>query len=856
MSAEPRRIDQLIESIADGGSVDWAALEASAADERERRLIGHLRLVAGVADVHRSTPTEELANSGTDWMQPGQAIPRWGRLLLVEKIGEGTFGEVYRSRDPWLDREVALKLLKPGTAGNVPTSRILNEARTLARVRHPNVVTVHGADLHDGRVGLWMEFIRGRTLSTMVAAQGPLSAGEAAIIGQELCRALGAVHAVGLVHGDIKAQNVMRESGGRFVLMDFGAGQFVDGHRSAAMRAAGTPLYLAPEVLRGGHATIQSDIYALGVLLYWLVTGSYPVGAYPVKATSIDDLKAAHARGERRRLRDARPDLPDAFVAAVERAVDPDPQRRFPTAGEMLPAVARVTAGGISARIAAIRPELTQRTGRVRPRQALVTAALVVALVGAFAYWRATRSDSGVAYAGVQHVALMPLRGDADQQYFADGMTESLMQELATLRSIRVLSRTSVDLARQKESTLPAIAKVLKADAILEGSVTTSGDRVRVNVRLIHAGSDTPVWIRTFEEPLQQVFALQRTVARSVVEELEIGFAPLRQAGKPRAVDSSAHDAYLRGRYLLRAGTPEDLRRAVSYFESAISKNPQFAEAHAAMAHAYLGLAGGLTAVPREEGYRRARESVQEALRLDPELPDAHAVLGEIVFHRDWDWTTTEREYQRALAINPSLEFARVWYANFLAARQRTEQALEQLSEARRLDPLSPVPVAVTGAVLRYARRYEEALASYEQALAMQPTYLPARIGLARTLKAMGRFDEAISLYRDVGRTLHVEGFLLSEIAQAQAAAGRRSEALRTLAELRRASAAGSIVTPDAYAYVYAHLGNRQAAFRWLDQAFETKAPEILWIAVDARIDPLRNDPRFGGYLAQLGLAH
>ena len=321
MSAEPDGIDRLIESIADGGAIDWTSVAAAAADERERRLIGHLRLVAGIGN-------------GRD---AGQPLARWGHLQLVEKIGEGTRGEVYRARDPWLDREVALKLVKPGAGGHVPISRVLTEARTLARVRHPHVVTVHGADVHDGRVGLWMELVRGRTLSAMLATHGPMSAGEAAVVGQELCRALGAVHAAGLVHGDVKAQNVMREAGGRFVLMDFGAGQFTDHGFRAGAPAAGTPLYLAPELFLGGRVTTHSDIYALGVLLYFLVTGNYPV-----TGTSLEDLASAHISGRRTCLHDVRPDLPAAFVTAVEHALELDPRRRYTTAGGMLSALRRM----------------------------------------------------------------------------------------------------------------------------------------------------------------------------------------------------------------------------------------------------------------------------------------------------------------------------------------------------------------------------------------------------------------------------------------------------------------------------------------------------------------------------------
>jgi serine/threonine-protein kinase len=326
-------LGKLSESIADGESIDWDSLRALAPDEGTRQLIEHLRVVAGVAEVHRSQAVE-TAEVTTGDREPSvtgplpQTSSRWGHLLLIRKIGEGAFGEVYEAIDTWLDHPRALKLLKPDVANRVSAPQILHEARKLVRVRHPNVVMVHGADSHDGRVGFWMDLIEGQTLEQRLR-DGRLSAGEATYIGKELCRALAAVHQANLLHRDIKAQNVMRASdGGRIILMDFGAGEFQNTRSEG--RPHGTPLYLAPELTTGGPATVRSDIYALGVLLYYLVTGRFPV-----EGRSLAELVIAHARGDRRHLRDERPDLPDSFVKVVERAIHADPARRFESAGQL-----------------------------------------------------------------------------------------------------------------------------------------------------------------------------------------------------------------------------------------------------------------------------------------------------------------------------------------------------------------------------------------------------------------------------------------------------------------------------------------------------------------------------------------
>ena len=329
MSEEPDTLTKLTASIDAGESIDWDAVCAAEPDEHVRRLLEHLRIVAGVAQVHRSQIDESAADepAAVRTGAVGAPLGRWGHLLLVKKIGEGTYGEVYEAIDTWLDHRRALKLLKPQYGGALSAHQILHEARKLVRVRHPNVVMVHGADKHDGRVGFWMDLIEGHTLEERVRT-GRLSAGEATYIGQEVCSALAAVHQADLVHRDVKAQNVMRAAdGGRIILMDFGAGE-VRGTRTEGP-LQGTPLYLAPEVFAGAPASVQSDIYALGTLLFYLVSGGFPV-----EGRSFSEIAVAHYRNRRRYLRDLRPDLPDAFVRVVERSLDPDPEQRFQTAGD------------------------------------------------------------------------------------------------------------------------------------------------------------------------------------------------------------------------------------------------------------------------------------------------------------------------------------------------------------------------------------------------------------------------------------------------------------------------------------------------------------------------------------------
>ncbi len=346
-----RAVDSVVEGT---GAVDWGLMTIELHDERDRELLRHIRLLSQIADVQRAQPgvvddealraqarsiasvlpfagpaREREDESSAVTQDLGEDAPRWGRVELLELVGKGTFGDVYRARDLQLQREVAVKLLHAGLPRAGMVDRMLNEARALARVQHPNVVIVHDAEERDGRAGLCMEFIRGRTLARILIDEGARGAREAALVGQDLCQALAAVHAAGLVHRDIKAQNVMREDGGRVVLMDFGAGLSLNDGRARPGSVTGTPLYLAPEVLEHGQASVRSDIYSLGVLLYHLVTNDYPV-----RGQTAEELIEARRQGRVRRLRDVAPKLPSWFVSAVERAIAPNPQDRFATAGE------------------------------------------------------------------------------------------------------------------------------------------------------------------------------------------------------------------------------------------------------------------------------------------------------------------------------------------------------------------------------------------------------------------------------------------------------------------------------------------------------------------------------------------
>ncbi len=475
MAAEPARLLGLAEAIAEGRSVDWGDAEASAGSDADRALIQQLRLLAGVAEIHRAGDDDSALEAATP-IDP-LVGRRWGTLDIRGLIGKGSFGSVYRAWDPRLERDVALKLIRGGSSDG---DQLLTEGKLLARVRHPHVVTVYGADRADGRVGIWMELIQGRTLEEGLQQDGPLGAREAALIGIDLCGALASVHGQGLVHRDVKARNVMREEGGRIVLMDFGAGRD-RGRTGAGAGAVGTPLYMAPETLRGAEASPSSDIYSLGVLLFRLVTGRFPV-----EGRTSQEVAGAHESGTRQRMRDLRANLPAWFVAAIERAISPEPRNRFQTAAAFEAALAVGHAPAVTAR-----------------RRILTAAAIALAaLLAAGLAWSLRQNGFGGRTPAlrpiVSTIGVRPLRnltGDPGQDLFATGLTEVLLSQLGAIRSLRILEVT--DPVASRDGTQPAVPGV---EAWLEGSVQRAGGHVRISARLLQAGTGAILWGGSYDE--------------------------------------------------------------------------------------------------------------------------------------------------------------------------------------------------------------------------------------------------------------------------------------------------------------------------------------------------------------------
>jgi serine/threonine-protein kinase len=838
----------LAEAILDGTSVNWNS--AAGADARHHATLQQLRVLAEVVDVHRGTALVSDSAETSPGL-PAAPQPAWGPLTLHERIGAGAFGEVFRAWDNRLDREVALKLLRPSSPLAVDgTTKSIEEGRLLARVRHPNVVQVYGAERIEGRVGLWTEFIRGRTLAEFVRQHGRLSAQEAIAVGVDLARALSAVHKAGLLHRDIKPQNVMREDGGRTVLMDFGAGrERVEETLGGANDLTGTPLYLAPELWARAEATPRSDIYSLGVLLYYLVTETHPV-----RGKTSAEVRDAQAAGRRVWLRDERPDLPEAFVDVVERALATDPDARYESAGALETALrnAQHPGGSLS--------KGSDAVDRSTVKRIAMFAALVVVVATGLVMTNAGGLRDRLFAPRIVTLALLPVKnisGDPAQDAFAAGMTELVQNKLGLIASLELRTYQFVEKAKDANRTLTDVARALDVDAVLEVSTKIEGDNISLRLQLAQVAPRAKVWLPPdYRHELTIAHTLENRVIRDVANALHLSLRPTAQArlAEERTLHPRALPNVTRSRTLLRVGTADSRREAHELLLEAIALEPDYAEAYETQAllfaHGGNFLAGG-----RKASQQRSREAANKALQLDEWSAEAHTALG-YVDAAQWNKQDAEREFKLAIATNPNLPLAHTWYSQYLSAVGKDDEALAEANWALRLEPDNPGRVHAIYA-LYIARRYDEAARLYHEVLAQDPDSWGANAFLSRLEIVRRRGAEAVKFARRVaeirssrtGESAEGDPIVQGTLAAAYAVAGNRDEAdriIRILENQPNQNLGGT--GPRAPLFVaLAHLwrGNRERALELMWIGKQNGAEGLFFLNRDPLFDAIRDTPDY-----------
>ena len=788
---------------------------------------------------------------------------------IVEKVGAGGMGVVYRAHDDRLNRDVALKFL-PDELNHDENARalLIREARTASALNHPNICTIYDVGEEAGKSYIVMEFVSGRSLAEQIP-EGGLPVETVIRYGEQIADAMAHAHERGVIHRDLKTPNVIVMPGGRVKVLDFGlAKHMTPGEITLKTQSistltsegaiVGTMHYMAPELFRAEPADARSDVWALGVVLYEMANGKRPFRgrtSYELSSMILHDSPPP-----------LRENVPLGLRSVVEHCLAKEPAQRYQHASEIRAALEALRTNSAVIPASAIQPSAILAppvAPRSRLRRALlVSSAVAVLLVITAFVWKLVelkwRGSPAVGAASIQSLAVLPLEnltGDPKQDYFADGMCDALITELSQIKKLRVISRTSVMQYKDKHESPAQIAQELGVDALVEGSVLRSDDRVRISAELVQPQTGQNLWAHSYERTVTDILALQSDVARDIVTQIQIQLTQPEQErlAKTRTVVPAAYDAYLQGNYYVAKRTGEAVTEAVADYRQAIQLDPTYAPSYAGLAGA-LTLAADYKDVPSSQVLPEAEAAAVKALQLDDNLAFAHAVLGQIRAYR-LEWPGVLDEFKRAIELNPGEANSHHWYALALASAGRSDEAISEMKLAQELDPRSLIINANLSWVYYLAGKYEEAVAQAQKTVAMDPSFAVAHGYLGQAYLAKGEYANAL---QELQRALALSGNETSfkaELGNAYAVAGKKPEALGILHELLQ-MASRQYVSPLSIALVYVGLDEKDEAFQWMEKAYDERSVRLINIAVHPGFASLHSDPRFAALVQRIGLPY
>jgi serine/threonine-protein kinase len=778
---------------------------------------------------------------------------RLGAYEILSPLGEGGMGEVYRAMDPRLGRQVAIKVISEGRSLDPDSRRRFErEARAIAALSHPNVLAIHEFGESDGVAYAVTELLEGETLQERLSA-GALPERKALAFAVQIARGLAAAHEKGIVHRDLKPANIFVTRDGSIKILDFGLAKTQPARttgsdsradsETASAAVMGTAGYMSPEQLRGRPVDARSDIFAFGAILFEMLTGRRAFGG----DSSADMMSAILSR---------EPEFPESSASSpslrriVLRCLEKDPEERFHSTRDLVFALGEIADS-------ASQPAPPRRPDRSR----LAAVAVLVLLLAAGALFFANvggvrdRISRGVGAPRIESLAVLPLENlsrDPDQEYFADGMTEALITDVSRIGTLRVISRNSVMRLKGTRKSLPEIGRDLHVDAAITGTVLRAGDRIRITAQLIDAATDRTLWAESYERDLRDVIALQRDLARAIAAAVRVKLTAdekTRLQGG-RAVDPGAHEEYLKGRYHWNKRTVPALQEAIAHFRRAIEKEPDYALAYAGISDCYV-LSPSIGGFPTVESMQQANSAARKALDIDDSIAEAHASLAyERLF--SWEWQVSEREFRRALDLNPSYAVGHFWYGVLLAARGRLDEAIAESKRGQSLDPISPILTAAVSWMNHFARRYDVEVEQARRTLDLEPNFVVGHWRKALGLAQMSRFDEAIAAGRRAVELSNGNPDIVGVLGYIYALAGRRGEAEAVLKQLEEESARRYVSAYNA-AIIRGALGERDSAFAALEKALAERTFQMAHVKVEPSLDSLRSDPRFPSFITRVG---
>jgi serine/threonine-protein kinase len=780
-----------------------------------------------------------------------------GPYQILAPLGSGGMGEVYRAEDRRLGRQVAVKVLPQGLAHSRDAlTRFEREARALAALSHPHILMIHELNTDQGVAFLVTELLEGETLRDRLALAA-LPWQRALGIGIAIADGLAAAHSKGVIHRDLKPENIFLTTDGGVKLLDFGLAR-LNKHEQPPQDAAtvqstlpaqtepgtvmGTVPYMAPEQVIGMPVDARTDIFAFGCVLYEMVTGNGPFSR-----PTVPEIRSAILTEHPAQLSDSGKKVPPELERIIEHCLEKKPEDRFQTARDLRFDLRAILGGSGTGRAQAARA--AGRGRRAGWIVAALAAVVLLGLLGAVLY--RLRGDDRA----IESIAVLPFAnegGDPNTEILSDGIPESLINNLSQLPNLRVIARSSAFRYKGRVIDPQAAGHELGVQAVLTGRVVQRGDRLVINVELVEVRNNRQLWGEQYNRKLADILAVQDEIAREITDKLRLRLSgeDRKRLTKRYTENTEAYQAYLAGRYHWNKRTEEGLKKAIEEFEQAKARDPGYALAYAGLADCYA-LLGDYGFLPPHDAYPKAKAAAEKALELDDTLAEAHTSLAFAKVQYDWDWPGAEREFQKALALNPNYATAHQWYSEYLSAMGRHDEALREIRRAQELDPLSLIIHAVVGRALYFARRYDEAAEQCRQTVEMDRNFGVAHLFLGRIYLASEKYDEAVTELQEA-RRLAGGTAVTAEVVYALAVARRRPQAEQLRAELDKMK--DGYVTAGRLAMISVAFGDKDQAFKWLDKAYDERSDTLLFLKVEPRFDGLRSDPRFAALLKRVGL--
>ena len=808
---------------------------------------------------------------------------------IASKIGAGGMGEVYLAEDTKLERRVALKILPDEFAGDPERMRrFVQEARSASALNHPNIITIHEIGDCEGSHFITTEYVEGETLSRRLQGE-PMSQRSTLDVAIQIASALQAAHDAGIVHRDIKPDNVMIRPDGVVKLLDFGIAKLTEKNRGPADEDAataiksgtspgmivGTAAYMSPEQARGKQIDHRTDIFSFGVVLYEMLSLRHPF-----EGENSMDVIGSILHKEPTPIRQLLPGIPQDIERLITKTLRKDREERYQTAKDLLidlkdarqelevqsrlertsPPHREEPNTQIMATTTSDVPRTTSSAeylvSEITKRKRGIATGLIVlflALIG-LGYW--LFGDHAAPANQIESIAVMPFvneSGTADVEYLSDGMTETLISSLSQLPNLSVKARSTVFRYKGKEADAKTVGKELNVQAILNGRVVQRGDQLTLSLELVDAMTENVIWSQQYNRRQTDLVTLQSEIARDVSNKLKtkLSGADVANVEKTYTTDPEAYQLYLKGKFFWNKRTGESLKQASEYYRQAIEKDPNYALAYSGLAETYV-LFSSYDVAPANDSMPQAKAAALRALEIDDSLAEAHTALGFYLSNYEWDRDASEKEYRRAIELKPNYPTAHHWLGSDLSNVKRFDDSIAELRLAEELDPLSQIIGTNLADTLVFARRYDEAIAQYKRILVRNPNFEYAHVALSRVYGSAGRYPEAIAETHkalELNNGSSTKGYLGLWLTRS----GKRDEALKMLRELKQ-EATRDYVQGYTFALIYIGLGDKAEALNWLEKHMTDRSETDNTYAVTPELDDLRSEPRFKEMLKRMNL--